>query len=187
MPPASSRATPCSSRARAAACPQRPSSSPMPPDWRCSSPRATRRQAATKALIAIGAERRAARPAPACRARSTPSSNPSARPPGAIPIEIRAPRRHHRHLRRHHRRPAWSRAHPHSSSRTSACRAAPWVRATISHDCCAFVEHADLHPGDRLRAQRAGRRARGLPPRWSPATCSAEGRCSAVEPHRIMY
>ena len=45
MPPASSRATPCSFRARAAACPLRPSSSPMPPVWKCSSPRATRTSA----------------------------------------------------------------------------------------------------------------------------------------------
>ena len=38
-------ATPCSFRARAAACPLRPSSSPMPPVWKCSSPRVTRTSA----------------------------------------------------------------------------------------------------------------------------------------------
>lgn len=82
------RETPCSSKARAAACPQRPSNSPMRQDWKCSSRHAAKRNETARSPSEPTPP---SKPARDCRIRSTLSSNRSARPPGAIPSNPYAP------------------------------------------------------------------------------------------------
>ena len=75
-------------KARAAACPQRPSNSPMRQDWKCSSRHAAKRNETARSPSEPTPP---SKPARDCRIRSTPSSNRSARPPGAIPSNPYAP------------------------------------------------------------------------------------------------
>ena len=75
--------------------------------------------------------------------------------------EIRAPRRHHRHLRRHHRRPAWCGAHA-TVLPGHPCAGLHQGFARGFRTIAALRGARQSASGDRLRGQRSGRRARGL-------------------------
>ena len=75
--------------------------------------------------------------------------------------EIRAPRRHHRHLRRHHRRPAWCGAHA-TVLPGHPCAGLHHGFARGFRTIAALRGARQSASGDRLRGQRSGRRARGL-------------------------
>lgn len=141
MPPASSRATPCSFRRgrRRVHC-----GHPARPCRRSGGVRHLARRGQAFQGAETWRERRAGdRCPPAAQGRC----GDRIRGRGYLePFdEIRAPRRHHRHLRRHHRRPAWCGAHAtvlpghpcaglHHGSREDFAR------------LLRFVEHANLHP-----------------------------------------